>query len=113
MLDFLNSLKNEEYDALFFIPGDEEGKVHVEINKYQNPGEKIGGNTFGDEWHIILFKEDVDGSVTNLDNFDAILGCPLEYASTLIPYDWSGMIAKKTSTSKEFVEKVLDKLRSL
>jgi hypothetical protein len=113
MLDFLKPLKDEEYDAFFFLPGESDEQIHIELNHYKNPGEKIKGSEIGDWWHIVLFKEGEEGDITNLDNFEAILGCPLEYASTLIPNNWNGMIAKKTTTSDAFVEKLVAKLKSV
>jgi len=33
--------------------------------------------------------------------------------STLIPDDWYGIICRKTTTSKEFVEDTFDKIKAL
>lgn len=70
----------------------------------------MGGNELGKEYHVILFKENVDG-IYNVDQFDAIFTEPLEYMSTLIPDNWYGVLAKKTTTSESFMKKVFDKLQ--
>lgn len=111
MLEYLKVLKNEKFDAVFFLSGNEEDSIKVEINNYKEPGTAVGGNNLGHAWHIVLFKEDEEDNLTNIDNFDAILGCPLEYISGLIPSGWRGIIAKKTTTSDAFIQRVVAKLK--
>jgi hypothetical protein len=110
MLDFLKELQKENFDALFFLPGDKKDQLHIEGAVYKDPGESVGGNELGKEYHVILFKENVDG-IYNVDQFDAIFTEPLEYMSTLIPDNWYGVLAKKTTTSESFMKKVFDKLQ--
>jgi hypothetical protein len=110
MLDFLKELQKENFDALFFLPGDTEGQLHIEGALYKDPGETVGGNELGKAYHVILFKENVNG-IYNVDQFDAIFTEPLEYMSTLIPDNWYGVLAKKTTTSESFMKKVFDKLQ--
>jgi hypothetical protein len=110
MLDFLKELQKENFDALFFLPGDKKDQLHIEGALYKDPGESVGGNELGKEYHVILFKENVDG-IYNVDQFDAIFTEPLEYMSTLIPDNWYGVLAKKTTTSESFMKKVFDKLQ--
>lgn len=101
----------KEYDTLSFLPI--EGKsnsLHVEVSELKNVGEPIGGSPMGPEWHIVLFKSE-DDDVSDLDHFEAILTDPREYVSTLIEQDWYGMIVRKTTTSKEYIEKVLTALQ--
>ena len=100
----------KEYDTLCFLPVEgEENSLHVTVSEYKNVGEPVGGSAMGSEWHIVLFKSEND-AIGDLDHFDAVLTDPREYASSLIPQDWYGMIARKTTTSKEYVEKVLTSL---
>lgn len=112
MLNCLLDIKNTEFDCITFLPNydDEENNLIITGQTYRNPGEKIGGNAIGDEYHIVLFKEN-EHEFTDLDHFEAILGDPLEYISNLIPVGFFGMIAKKTTTSQNFVQKVLDTLK--
>lgn len=107
MLEVFHDIKQDEFDCLTFFPDFEENGLRIEGQRYKNFGEKVGGSIMGDEWHIILFKED-EMIFTNLDNFDAILADPLEYISQLIPQGWYGLVAKKTTTSPEFIQRTLD-----
>ena len=113
MLEALKVLKEEEFDAFFFLPGPDEDTIHIEGAVYKNPGDKVGGSPMGDEYHVILFKENVEDDVLyDIDRFDAIFCDPLEYISQLIPSKWYGIIAKKTTTSDNFMQKTFDKLQN-
>jgi hypothetical protein len=112
MLDFLKELKDEEFDAYFFLPGDTTGQIQIEGALYKEPGVSVGGNSLGKEYHVILFKEN-DAGIYDVDRFDAVFTEPLEYMSSLIPENWYGMMARKTTTSNNFVQKVFDKLHSV
>lgn len=107
MLECFNDIKDVDFDCLTFFPDYEKDALTIQGQQYKNPGEKVGGSAMGDEWHIILFREDEE-KFTDLDNFDAILSSPLEYVSNLITQGWYGIIAKKTTTSQEFLKKSLD-----
>ena len=107
MLEMFQDIKQEEFDCLTFFPDYEQDALRIEGQRYKNFGEKVDGSIMGDWWHVILFKEG-DDKFTNLDNFDAILSEPLEYISQLIPQGWYGMVAKKTTTSPEFIKRTLD-----
>jgi hypothetical protein len=43
--------------------------------------------------------------------FDAIFSDPLEYMSGLIPSGIFGIMARKTTTSNNFIQKTFDKLQ--
>lgn len=107
MLEVFHEIKQEDYDCLTFFPDYNEKALKIESQRYKNFGEKIDGSIMGDWWHVILFKENEE-SFTNLDTFDAILAEPLEYISQLIPQGWYGLVAKKTTTSEEFIKRTLD-----
>ena len=109
MLEFLKPIKEQKFDSISFLPGINEDQVRVEGAEFKNPGDKIGGNDFGDMYHIVLFQLNENGSPKNLDWFEGILGSPLEYISQLIPQNWFGLVAKKTTTSGKFVKEVFDK----
>ena len=110
MLEFLKPLSKQKYDCVTFFQSDKKGQIRVEGQLYQNPGEKMAGNSIGDMWHIILYRDsEVDESkYADLDYFDAIVGDPLEYISTLIPHGFYGLVARKTTTSNEFINRCLD-----
>jgi len=114
MLDFLRPLKNDKFDFLTFLDGDKENSIQIQGQDYANPGEKIGGSTLGDAYHIILFRSHTtQDKYVDLDCFDAILPDPLEYISGLIPAGFFGIIAKKTTTSQKIVDKIVDKMQKI
>jgi hypothetical protein len=113
MLESLREAKNENFDAFFFMPGPEEDLVKVEGATYKDPGESVEGSSMGNMYHIMLFKQDEDGAPIEPDLFEAILVEPLEYISRLITCDFYGLIAKKTTTSNEFIQKSFDKLKDI
>ena len=114
MLDFLKEFSKENHDAIFFLPGDKEDQIQIEAATYKDPGENIGGSYLGDAYHVILFKEDAKADkLYNIDRFDAIFVDPFEYISGLIPQNWYGVIARKTTTSNTFIQKTFDKLQEV
>jgi len=112
MLEFLKEFEGEEYDAIFFLPGEKPGHLHLEGSKYRIAGDKLNTSDFGlgDMYHIIIFKEDDKGNVKNFDSFEGILGSPLEYISVMIKMNWFGVVCKKTTTSLDFVGKIVDNM---
>lgn len=112
MLDFLKELKGEEFDAYFFLPGETQEKIHIEGALYKDPGEQVGGSSLGKEYHVILFKENETG-IYDVDRFDAVFAEPLEYMSSRIPENWYGVMARKTTTSNTFIQKLFDKLHQV
>lgn len=113
MLEYLEDV-GDEFDALFFLPMEDDDVIHIMTNKYKNPGEEITGNSIGKWWHILLFKcNDDNGAVEHLDTFDAIFADPREYISGLIPQGWYGIVAKKTTTSHNFLDDAIDKFKSM
>jgi len=114
MLEFLKHLKNEAHDAIFFLPGDKKDEIHIESALYKNPGESLNNSTMGNTYHVILFKEDnTHDGIYDVDRFDAVFVEPLEYISGLIPQNWYGVMARKTTTSTTFIQKTFDKLKEL
>ena len=117
MLDYLQKLKNDPegpFDAIFFLPGDEEGQVHIEANQFKNPGEPLGGSCMGHSYEVVLFKDDAtNDKLIDVDRFEAVFSDPYEYISNLIPQDWFGMIVRKTTTSGKFIQNIFDKLQKV
>lgn len=113
MLDFLKEIKDDNFDAFFFIPGKEKDTVRVEGARYKDPGEKLDPGIMGDMYHIMLFEQDIEGNPVNPDLFEAILIEPLEYVSRLITSDFYGLVARKTTTSNDFIQNTFDKLKEI
>ena len=114
MLDFLKKLKDDPegpYDAIFFLPGDNKGQIHIEGNQLVNPGEPIGGSSMGYTYEVILFKDDEQNDkLYDVDRFEAIFSDPYEYISNLIMQNWFGLVVRKTTTSGGFIQRIFDKL---
>jgi hypothetical protein len=114
MLEFLKEFSKENHDAIFFLPGDEEDQITIEGATYKESGNKIGGSEMGDSYHVILFKESSETEeLYDVDRFEAIFSDPFEYISVLIPQNWYGVIAKQTTTSHTFINKIFDKLQQV
>jgi hypothetical protein len=117
MLDYLKKLKDDPegpFDAIFFMPTEKKGEVHIEANQLKEPGDPIGGSSMGHSYEVILFKDDpVNDKLVNVDRFEAIFCDPYEYISNLIPQQWFGMIVRKTTTSGAFVQRIFDKLQEV
>lgn len=108
MLDFLKIIKNDKFDFLTFLDGDKEDSIVIQKQDYVNPGEKLGGSTMGDEYHVVLFRNnEKKDAYADFDHFDAILPDPLEYISGLIPAGFFGIIARKTTTSQKIIDKLV------
>jgi len=102
MLEQLREIK--EYDAIFFIPHDEDDSLtNVSVASYKKDGEKIGGTELGDFYDIILFRLNEEDDITDLEKFEAILVDPRVYVSRMVKEDWYGLVAKKTTSSDKFV----------
>ena len=110
MLPVMEPMRDQEFDCLTFMP-DQNDNVKIEAGKLTEPGDTLGGSKMGCSYEIVLFKDGEEGP-THLDHFIAILGCPLEYASFLIPAGWYGLITKWTTTSKEITEPLVEKIRA-
>jgi hypothetical protein len=108
MLPYLIPISETEFDCLYFLP--EGNEMHVEAALYKEPSPKVGGNHMGDKYHVLLFKDGEKG-FTHFDTFETIFSCPLTYMSNLIPLGWFGIFAKKTETSDEFFNEVVEKLK--
>lgn len=117
MLDYLKKLKDDTegpFDAIFFMPTEKEGYVHVEANQLKDPGEPIGGSEMGDCYEVILFKDDpIEDKLYNVDRFEAIFCDPYEYISNLIPQNWFGIFVRKTTTSGAFIQRIFDKMQEV
>ena len=111
MLEAFKNMTN--YDVLFFLPTNEEDVLKIESCLYKTPGEQIGGSELGPEYTVVLFKFNEDRGTYDHDRFDAILADPRIYISGLIPQDWYGMVARKTTTSKSFVDDIIAKIKDI
>jgi len=110
MLEFMKEM--DDFDAMFFMPDDDdENKVEVHARNFVDKGEPIGGSPMGPAWHVVLFRLGDEGLAEDVDTFDAIFAEPREYISELIPLNFFGVVARKTTTSKVFLQDFIDKLK--
>ena len=110
MLDYLKEMSHKSFDIIYFLPGDNDDEMEIQLLDYVDAGEKLDVSPIGDSYHIITFKFEDDGEICSCDKFDAVLISPLEYASVLIPQGWYGIFMKKTTTSEYTAENLLDKI---
>jgi hypothetical protein len=109
MLPFLEELREENFDCISFLPGKHIGELNIEGGTYLDKGEEITGN-MGCVYHISLFKQKKDLSI-EMDHFDSILIDPLVYISHIIKSGFFGFVSKKTTTSEEFNQDMIEKMK--
>lgn len=114
MLDVLLPLKNEELDIITFFSTDDE-TIRVEGHNYKDFGESLDTSTMGLMYHIVLVKDHMEDAkkYDQFDQFEAILVSPLDYISRMINEGWYGVVAKKTTTSQKFVEKLVANIKNM
>ena len=106
--------ETKEYDTIMFVPHPEdETLTNVTIASYKKYGEKIGGTALGDFYDIILFRMNEEDDIIDLEKFEAILVDPKVYVSRMVKDDWYGLVAKKTTTSGDFVANTFAKWTEL
>lgn len=110
MIEIPKALKDEPFDAFFFLPGEKEDTIHLESATYKDSGEKLGGSAMGDSYHIILFREAEDGELVDVEQFNAVLVDPITYLSRMLSINWFGVVARMTTTSNNFIQNTFDKL---
>ena len=112
-MDYVSS---EKFNFLTFLSGDKENSVELIGTTYADPGEPVDVGIMGESYHIILFREHATDKTkydNDIDCFDAVLCEPLEYISSLIPQGWFGIIARKTTTSRPLIDRMLDKFKEM
>ena len=86
-----------------------EAKCHaIAFLPSENPEEQaiIQGLHYKDEGEI-------DDGFSQLEQFEAVLSCPFTYSDRMYHGNYFGVVAKKTSTSSEVVESLLEKIGDL
>ena len=93
-------LKTEDYDGInFYI--NEDGDIEVDVFTYNTPSEKLKGSDMGDLYDIIIFPEEPPKMP---ERFSAVLSSPTHYVSRMIEDGFLGVVARKTTTSDEFMD---------
>lgn len=108
-------MKEVKCHAITFLPSDKpEEQSVIQGLHYKDHGETIKTQSdMGDLYDIILFRGDEKEGYTDLEKFEAILVCPYTYSNRMYHGNYFGVVAKKTSTSSEVVEMILERIGDL
>jgi hypothetical protein len=110
MKQYLKEIYDEEiHDGFMFIL-DEKEQLDVSAFKYKDNAEAIEKHEIGFKYHVITYKETIDGDVVEPDIFEAIIGNPHHYIANLLKCGFFGTICKKTRTSSELANTMYNDL---
>lgn len=101
--------KEEEHDGFIFML-DEDEMLDISPFTYKEPGDPIETHELGFKYHIITYKETLDGEIIDPDMFEAIIGNPYHYVANLIEIGFFGTICKKTKHSFKIVNDMFQDL---
>lgn len=106
-------MKEAACDAICFLP-DSESVENIVIQglTYKEKGDIIESSVMGDSYDIITFRQ-TDGEFHSKDHFDAILVCPYTYGDKLMSEGYYGVVAKRTTTSSDMVNLILQRIDDL
>lgn len=110
MKNYIREIYNEKDHDGFMFMLDEKDMLDISPFSYKTPSAPIESHDLGLKYHIITYKETVDGEYIDPDIFEAILGDPYHYVSTLIKAGFFGTICKKTKHSLDIVNEMFDDL---
>ena len=106
-------MKDAQCDAICFLPDSESAEnIVMQGLTYKEKGDTIGSSVMGDSYDIITFRG-YNGEYFNKDHFDAILVCPYTYGDKLVNEGYYGVIAKRTTTSSDMVNLILQRIDDL
>lgn len=110
MKHYLKEIYDEEiHDGFMFIL-DEKEQLDISAFTYKDNAAAIEKHDLGFKYHIIIYKETLDGDVVEPDMFEAILGNPHHYIANLLKCGFFGTICKKTKTSAELAHTMYEDL---
>jgi len=97
-----------DYDGIYFLP-DGEGGYNLAYFIYEDP---YKSRLIDDDnkYHIAFFYDDENGEVKFDETFEAIFHHPETYLKTLVGSKFYGVIARKTEKSKEWINKLIEKV---
>jgi len=108
---YLKEIYDEKkHDGFMFILDDRD-EIDISPFTYTTRTKPIETHeTIGLKYHVITYKETLDGDIVDLDQFEAIIGDPWHYIGNLIKCGFLGTICKKTRTSKRVVNDIYNDL---
>jgi hypothetical protein len=99
-----------EHDGFIFLL-DEKEMLDVSAFTYKEDSVPIETHPeLGLKYHVIIYREGIDGEIFEPDMFEAILGDPHYYAAHLIDIGFFGTICKKTKGSLKIVNEMFKDL---
>lgn len=104
--------KPDEYDGLYFLPGDDEDEMTFAFFTMKEDDYKhtpIEGNSIGDKFHIAFFRPDGEGNAKFDEHFEAIFADPLVYLKGLIGMELYGCLIRKTESSSKWFDNYVKK----
>lgn len=107
--EIVKEIFDDGVDGITFLPqGDIEnlqirGFLYDKKSKYEK-------NSLGNYFHIVIYKCDDIGNISQQDNFVAILTDPHVYVSHIIECGFFGIITKKTKASPKFIKNLYSKI---
>jgi hypothetical protein len=115
MKEIFVKMKEAKCHAIAFLPSeDPEEQAIIQGLHYKDEGEIVKTESdVGELYEIIIFQGDIDDGFSQLEQFEAVLSCPFTYSDRMYHGNYFGVVAKKTSTSGEVVESLLEKIGDL
>lgn len=107
--DIIHRIFDTNSDGISFFPSSKDGDIQINGFVYSRKYKEVKTD-LGNYYHILVFKADEFGEIYHRDNFTAILTDPRVYVTNLIQNDFFGIVTKKTTGSKKFVNEIYKKM---
>lgn len=113
MKNYIKEIYDEnEHDGFIFIL-DEHEQLDISSFTYKKRSKPIEMHPdLGYKYHVITYRETVDGEIVDPDMFEAIIGDPYHYIGNLLNIGFFGTICKKTKTSTRYVNQMFKDLKN-
>lgn len=115
MKNYIKEIYDEaEHDGFMFIL-DDANQLDISAFTYKTRSKPIEIHPdLGYKYHIITYRELIDGRIVDPDVFEAVIGNPYHYVDNLLSCGFFGSISKKTKSSSKFVKSMYtDLLQSI
>jgi hypothetical protein len=115
MKEIFVKMKDAKCHAIAFLPSENpEEQAIIQGLHYKELGDTIKTQSdIGDLYDIIIFRGDIDKGFSDLEQFEAVLSCPFTYSDRMYHGNYYGVVAKKTTTSNEVVDSLIEKIGDL
>ena len=115
MKEIFAKMKEAKCEAIAFLPSEDPKEIAIiQGLHYKEQGDVVKTESdVGDLYDVIIFRGDIDEGFGDLEQFEAILSCPFTYSNRMYDGNYFGVVAKKTTTSGEVVNSLLEKIGDL